>query len=170
MIQPSILVVDDEPNSLFGVCQILIDEGYQVIPAENGKEALERLKTDLINIVITDEKMPDLSGMDLLCEVKRKNQQIPVILITAFGSVSMAVEALKRGPSTSLKSPSLINWSNFLPSSNRPSKPRKWRDRSTISEKKSVKNIPFQISSEITRRCLKSMRLSQRWRRQIKPS
>lgn len=114
MIQPSILVVDDEPNSLFGVCQILIDEGYQVIPAENGKEALERLKTDLINIVITDEKMPDLSGMDLLCEVKRKNQQIPVILITAFGSVSMAVEALKKGAFYFFEKPIFNKLEQFL--------------------------------------------------------
>jgi two-component system NtrC family response regulator len=114
MIQPSILVVDDEPNSLFGICQILIDEGYQVIPAENGKEALERLKTDLINIVITDEKMPDLSGMDLLCEVKRKNQQIPVILITAFGSVSMAVEALKKGAFYFFEKPIFNKLEQFL--------------------------------------------------------
>ena len=114
MIQPSILVVDDEPNSLFGICQILIDEGYQVIPAKNGKEALERLKTDLINIVITDEKMPDLSGMDLLCEIKRKNQRIPVILITAYGSVSMAVEALKKGAFYFFEKPIFNKLEQFL--------------------------------------------------------
>jgi two-component system NtrC family response regulator len=114
MIQPSILVVDDEPNSLFGICQILTDEGYHVIPAKNGKEALERLKTDLINIVITDEKMPDLSGMDLLCEVKRISQQIPVILITAFGSVSMAVEALKQGAFYFFEKPIFNKLEQFL--------------------------------------------------------
>lgn len=94
---PSILVVDDEPNSLFGICQVLNDEGFQTISAKNGIEALEKLKTDSVNLIITDEKMPDLSGTELLLEVKKTHQNIPVILITAYGSVSMAVEALRKG-------------------------------------------------------------------------
>ncbi len=94
---PSILVVDDEPNSLFGICQVLTDEGFQTIPAKDGREALERLKTDSVNLIITDEKMPVMSGTELLLEVKKAYPNIPVILITAYGSVSMAVEALKRG-------------------------------------------------------------------------
>ena len=97
MSTPSILVVDDDPNSLFGICQILTDEGFHVIPAESGREALERLKTDLVSLIITDERMPDLSGTELLSEVKIIHQHIPVILITAYGSVSLAVEALKKG-------------------------------------------------------------------------
>ncbi len=97
MVRPSLLVVDDEPNSLFGISQILIDEGYEVIQASIGKEALEWLEKKEINLVITDEKMPGLSGMDLLYEIKKSDQQIPVILLTAYGSVSMAVEALKQG-------------------------------------------------------------------------
>jgi two-component system NtrC family response regulator len=93
----SILVVDDEPNSLFGICQVLTDEGFQTISARTGREALERLKTDPVNLVITDEKMPDLSGTELLLEVKKSHPTIPVILISAYGSVLMAVEALKKG-------------------------------------------------------------------------
>jgi len=94
---PSILVVDDEPNSLFGICQVLTDEGFQTISARNGREALEKLKTDTVNLIITDEKMPDLSGTELLLEVKKTHPAIPVILISAYGSVLMAVEALKKG-------------------------------------------------------------------------
>jgi len=97
VFRPSILVVDDEPNSLFGICQVLTDEGFQTIPAKDGREALERLKTDSVNLIITDEKMPDLSGTELLMEVKKTHPYVPVILITAFGSVSMAVEALRKG-------------------------------------------------------------------------
>jgi two-component system NtrC family response regulator len=97
MVKPSILIVDDDPNSLFGVCQILKDEGYNVFPADNGKKALERFQTGSINLIITDERMPDLNGMDLLKEVKRLDPGIPVIFMTAYGSVSMAVEALKQG-------------------------------------------------------------------------
>jgi DNA-binding NtrC family response regulator len=114
MIQPSILVVDDEPNSLFGICQILTDEGFKVIPAENGKQALERLKTETINIIITDEKMPDLTGMELLAEVKRLEQRIPVILITAYASVSMAVEALKQGAFYFFEKPLFDNLERFI--------------------------------------------------------
>jgi two-component system NtrC family response regulator len=94
---PSILVVDDEPNSLFGICQVLTDEGFHTISAKNGIEALEKLKTNSVNLIITDEKMPDLNGMELLLEVKKTHQNTPVILITAYGSVSLAVEALKKG-------------------------------------------------------------------------
>ena len=97
VFEPSILVADDEPNSLFGICQVLTDEGFRTTPAKNGREALEKLKTDSFDLIITDEKMPDMSGMELLLDLKKTHPHIPVILITAYGSVSMAVEALKRG-------------------------------------------------------------------------
>jgi len=114
MRSPRILVVDDEPNSLFGICQILTDEGYRVIAAQNGKEALEKLETDSIDLLITDEKMPDMSGMELLIEVKKEDGQIPVILITAYGSVSMAVEALKKGAFYFFEKPIFNNLERFL--------------------------------------------------------
>jgi two-component system NtrC family response regulator len=112
--QTSILVVDDEPNSLFGICEVLTDEGYNVIPAGNGREALESLHTHPVNVIITDEKMPDLSGMDLLAEVKRTHQSIPVILITAYGSVSMAVESLKQGAFYFFEKPIFNNLERFI--------------------------------------------------------
>jgi len=114
MMPPRILVVDDEPNSLFGLCQILADEGYQVIPAEKAEEALQRLKSEPINLVITDERMSGLSGMELLEEVKKLDQKLPVILVTAFGSVSMAVEALKRGAFYFFEKPIFNNLERFL--------------------------------------------------------
>jgi two-component system NtrC family response regulator len=114
MVSPSILVVDDDPNSLFGVCQILKDEGYQVLPAESGKEALKKLKSDSINMIITDEKMPDMSGMALLSEVKKIDPEIPVILMTAYGSVSLAVEALKQGAFYFFEKPIFSNLEQFL--------------------------------------------------------
>jgi two-component system NtrC family response regulator len=114
MTSNSILVVDDDANSLFGICQILKDEGYQVIPAESGKKALERLHIDAINMIITDEKMPDMRGMELLSEAKRMDPEIPVILITAYGSVSMAVEALKQGAFYFFEKPIFNNLEQFL--------------------------------------------------------
>jgi len=114
MTVPRILVVDDEPNSLFGICQILKDEGYRAIPGENGKQALEIIQADSIDILITDEKMPDMSGMELLAAVKKISGQIPVILITAYGSVSLAVEALKQGAFYFFEKPIFNNLERFL--------------------------------------------------------
>jgi len=114
MLNASILVVDDDPNSLFGICQILRDEGFQVIPSGNGKDAIQKLKSNGINMVITDEKMPDLTGMELLSEVKKMDPEIPVILITAYGSVSMAVEALKKGAFYFFEKPIFNNLEQFF--------------------------------------------------------
>jgi two-component system NtrC family response regulator len=111
---PTILLVDDEPNSRFGISQILTDEGYDVVAAQNGREALEKLKGNAINLIVTDEKMPDLTGMDLLSEVQKSDPEIPVILITAFGSVSMAVEALKKGAYYFFEKPVYKNLEQFL--------------------------------------------------------
>src|SRR3990172_8638653 len=112
--KPVVLVVDDEPNSLFGVCQILTDEGFRAIPARNGIEALEVLKKDGVNVIVTDERMPDLTGMELLSEVKKMGHRVPVILITAYGSVSMAVESLKRGAFYFFEKPIFNNLEQFL--------------------------------------------------------
>jgi len=112
--QASILVVDDEPNSLFGICEVLNDEGFNVIPAGNGREALESLHVNPINVIVTDEKMPDLSGMEFLAEVKKNYPNIPVILITAYGSVSMAVESLKQGAFYFFEKPIFNNLERFI--------------------------------------------------------
>ncbi|MDI6763002.1 MAG: sigma-54 dependent transcriptional regulator [Thermodesulfobacteriota bacterium] len=112
--QASILVVDDEPNSLFGICEVLNDEGFNVLPAGNGREALESLHVNPINVIVTDEKMPDLSGMEFLAEVKKNHPNIPVILITAYGSVSMAVESLKQGAFYFFEKPIFNNLERFI--------------------------------------------------------
>jgi two-component system, NtrC family, response regulator len=114
MTTPSILIVDDEPHSRFGICQILSDEGYRAIPAENGVEALKIIKSDSINIIVTDEKMPELNGMELLAEVMKLERPVPVVLITAYGSVSMAVEALKRGAYYFFEKPIFNKLEQFL--------------------------------------------------------
>jgi len=143
---PSILVVDDEPNSLFGICQVLTDEGFEAISARNGREALERLKTDPVNLIITDEKMPDLTGTELLLEVKKIHPHIPVILISAYGSVLMAVEALRKGAFYFFEKPIFDKLERFLSSSGKPSRHRRWKKKSTLSERRSPKNTLFPIS------------------------
>ncbi len=113
-ISASILVVDDDPNSLFGICQILKEEGFHTLSAQSGREALDLLAQNRIDLVLTDEKMPDLTGTDLLVEVRKKDPRMPVILVTAFGSVSMAVDALKKGAFYFFEKPIFNNLERFL--------------------------------------------------------
>ena len=114
MTVPLILVVDDEPNSLFGICQVLNDEGYKVISTGSGREALQKLETEPVKIVVTDVRMPDLDGMELLSEIRRIDPHIPVILMTAYGSVTMAVEAVKRGAFYFFEKPVFKNLEQFF--------------------------------------------------------
>ena len=108
------MAVDDDPNALFGLTQILTEEGFKIITAANGKEALKTLKANSIDIVITDEKMPDVSGLELLAKIKALDPDLPVILLTAFGSVPLAVEALKRGAYYFFEKPIFNNLEQFL--------------------------------------------------------
>ncbi len=94
---PTIMVVDDEPNALFIISKILEDRGYRVVQALGGRAALRKLKRKRCNVVIADEKMPDLSGMELFRKIRAIDETVPVIILTAFGSVDFAVEALKEG-------------------------------------------------------------------------
>jgi two-component system NtrC family response regulator len=114
MINPSVLVVDDDSNALFTISQLLRDEGYTILTASYGKEALEIFKKNFIKLVISDIKMPDLNGLDLLTELKSINPDIPVILLTGYGSISLAVEALRQGAYYFFEKPILNNRPKFL--------------------------------------------------------
>jgi DNA-binding NtrC family response regulator len=106
--------VDDEPNALFTISKVLEDQGYRVIQALGGRRALRKLKRKRCNVVITDERMPDLSGMELFRRIKEIDETIPVILLTAFGSVDFAVKALKEGVYYFFEKPILSNLERFL--------------------------------------------------------
>ncbi|MGD0280488.1 MAG: response regulator, partial [Smithella sp.] len=92
-----ILIVDDELNMRLVLSAMLKKEGFEVSSASNGLEALQILKSSKVAVVITDLKMPDIDGMELLTRISKKYPEIPVIMITAHGSITTAVEALKKG-------------------------------------------------------------------------
>jgi DNA-binding NtrC family response regulator len=92
-----ILIVDDELNMRLVLQAMLKKEGYAVTTASNGMEALKILQSDQMDIVVTDLKMPKLDGMGLLDEIIRDYPSIPVIIITAHGTIATAVDALKKG-------------------------------------------------------------------------
>jgi two-component system NtrC family response regulator len=97
MKRRSILVVDDD-ESLRRITQMQLEEaGYDVLTASNGNEALASIEEEAPALVITDLKMPGLSGLELLKKVRESNPHITVMMITAFGTVETAVEAMKAG-------------------------------------------------------------------------
>lgn len=93
----SILIVDDEENVSKLLNKVLIKEGYETHMAHNGYEALEMIDNNDIDIVISDIKMPGMSGIELLKNIGRVAPFIKVIMITAFATVDTAIEALRMG-------------------------------------------------------------------------
>jgi len=93
----TILIVDDEKNYLLVLKELLEGEGHEVMIAQSAEEALKIFQETELDLVITDMKMPRINGMDLLGVLKQKDLHLPVIMMTAFGTVEKAVEAMKKG-------------------------------------------------------------------------
>ena len=108
-MSPKILVVDDDRASVEAVVEVLEREGYDLLAASGGREALGILATEDIDVVITDEKMPDLSGIDLLKRIKDNYPYTQAIILTGYGSIDSAIEATKAGADGYLEKPIKIN-------------------------------------------------------------
>jgi two-component system NtrC family response regulator len=93
----TILIVDDEKNYLLVLSAVLEDEGYEVLTAPDGAEALEIQKSSDLDLVVTDMKMPGMDGIELLEQIKARDPDLPVIMMTAHGTVDKAVEAMQKG-------------------------------------------------------------------------
>jgi len=103
--QPRILVVDDERSMRELLAIVLRREGYDVLLAENGKSAVDTLERESVDVLISDIKMPDLSGVEVLRAAKKIDQDILGIMITAFASTESAVEAMRLGACDYLSKP-----------------------------------------------------------------
>ncbi len=97
MPDPTLLVADDDPGLRESLERTLTREGYRVVVASDGRAALERVQGGDIDLVVTDLKMPGLSGIELLHAVKTVAPDLDVILLTAFGTIEEAVKAMKDG-------------------------------------------------------------------------
>lgn len=93
----NVLVVDDDREMRALVQDVLQDYGHRVSAAADGKEALKQLAEQDYAVVLTDLRMKEMQGIELLCEIKRAYPDMNVILMTAFGSVDTAIEAMKQG-------------------------------------------------------------------------
>jgi nitrogen regulation protein NR(I) len=92
-----VLIVDDEPNLRKILSAQLSRDGYDVLTAEDGEQGLQILREHHIDLVVTDLKMPKVDGMALMREALREDPELPIVMITAHGTVDTAVEALKLG-------------------------------------------------------------------------
>jgi DNA-binding NtrC family response regulator len=93
-----LLVVDDEPNMLRLLKTILMDKtGYEVDTTNNPLEVEKMLKEQPYDLVVSDLKMPLLDGIDLIEIIKKIDSQIPIIIITAYGTMETAEEAIQKG-------------------------------------------------------------------------
>src|SRR5262245_25514632 len=97
MSKTRILVVDDEATARDGLAKLLHQEGYPVDVAADGQEALTAVIDNPPGLVITDLKMPNMDGMELLKQMRERGIEIPTIVATAFGEVSTAVSAMRAG-------------------------------------------------------------------------
>jgi DNA-binding NtrC family response regulator len=108
MPKGSILVVDDEIEIREGLEALLTSEGFEVTPAETGEAGLQRLEDRPFDLMLLDVSLPDRNGLELLREIRRRDPNLSIILITAFGSIDMARQAFKGGAQDFITKP----WSN----------------------------------------------------------
>ena len=106
---PSVLIVDDESTIIDSLEGILSDDGFEVIHAYNGYEALKKIEAHSPDIVLLDIWMPGMDGIDTLKEIKKTSPSLPVVMITGHGSIESAVDATKSGAFDFLEKPLSID-------------------------------------------------------------
>ena len=104
-MKQAVLVVDDEKNILRTIAASLKAEGYQVETARSAEEAISKLTHGHLDLVISDYRLPGMSGTDLLAHIKTKDPDMPFLVLTAYGSIEKAVEAMKKGAYSYLTKP-----------------------------------------------------------------
>jgi DNA-binding NtrC family response regulator len=101
----SILIIDDEKPQRESLGGYFKKKSFEVYLADSGKNGIEKVRENLVDIVLTDYKMPDLTGLEVLQEIKKLNPEIIVIMMTAYGNIETAVESMKAGAYNYLQKP-----------------------------------------------------------------
>ncbi|WP_027355721.1 sigma-54-dependent transcriptional regulator [Desulfofundulus thermocisternus] len=104
-----VLVIDDEKGMCWALRKALEDEGHEVITAYSGSEGLNLLAKEEVDLVLLDIKMPGMSGLEVLEHIRKKDEKLPVIIMTALSSLPTALEALQRGASGYVTKPFQLN-------------------------------------------------------------
>lgn len=95
--KPRVLVVDDDIEMAQTLCDSLVDRDYDAVPLSSGKRAIEMLDQDRFDAIITDLRMPDADGLAVLAASRRLDPGRPVLIMTAYGALETAMEAIRRG-------------------------------------------------------------------------
>jgi DNA-binding NtrC family response regulator len=105
MAEETILVIDDEAAQREALAGHLRKQGYEVLIADNGRSGLDILQQNLVDLILTDLRMPDMDGMEVLKGARQLNPEVEVVIITAYGTVGGAVEAIQGGACHYLEKP-----------------------------------------------------------------
>ena len=105
MEQKRILIVDDEANVRVVFSDVLRKQSYIVKGAKNGPEAMKAIDEEAFDLALVDLRMPHMGGIEVLENIKKRKPRIPVIIYTGYGSVTTAVEAMRKGAADYLNKP-----------------------------------------------------------------
>ncbi len=105
MARATVMVADDEQNMLRTVDSILRAEGFDVVQAQSGRAALEKLAEKPVHVILTDARMPAVDGFELLAETRQRYPHIPVVMMTAYATPKLAVQAIKGGAADYIAKP-----------------------------------------------------------------
>ncbi len=100
-----LLIIDDEEGMCWALEKAMEEEGHQVFTATRGLEGLAIFTRQKVDLVLCDIKMPDLSGIEVLEQIRKKNPQVPVVIMTGYSSLPIALEAIKKGANSYLTKP-----------------------------------------------------------------
>lgn len=101
----NILIIEDDKNTREGLSRVLTKEGYQVILSDDGNDALKKVRRENLDLILTDLKLPGADGLKILKDAKKLRPELAVILITAYGTIESAVEAMQAGAEDYLTKP-----------------------------------------------------------------
>ena len=104
-MKPKLLIVDDEKNMRWAIRRALDKEGYEIVEASNGKEGIEAFEKHRPDVVLLDLKMPVMDGMEALEKIQETNTSVPILMLTAHGTMETAIEAMKLGALDYLSKP-----------------------------------------------------------------
>jgi len=107
--QHRILIVDDERNMRFFLREALVKEGYQVVEAESGQDAINVISENNVDCILLDVRMPRMDGLQTLVALLKINPEVPVIIMTAYGTKEVAMEAIRKGAYDYFSKPFDIN-------------------------------------------------------------
>lgn len=144
---PSILIVDDEPSIVQSLSGLLTDEGFEIITASNGYEALKIIDSESPDLVLLDIWMPGIDGVETLKEIKKTSATLPVIIITGHGNVETAVKATKLGAFDLIEKP--LNIDKVIVSINNALNFRRLEEENRYLRKKTIAKHSISGSSAV---------------------